>query len=295
MDRSQFCLAALACLLLTGGCLGFLGEGAQTTPDVGPVSPAPSTMLSPAQTDDSTATATPSPTPAAATLSPNLSASGFGSAEGVARTHRATLRNTSFTVRFSRVRTVDGEIERRFSGVVRYDGAGTVYANITRVFFDTDPVTRRRIEEWSNGTTARRAVVTPNGTTIEEATRTTGAPTYADRIVVYLRSFRMSVTGWSRLGRTLTTRGSSVRLTPSPGELTVDDLAARLGFWEIRDGAFSMEVTGGAVRRYRARLVGHFSYEPVVWTEEFRFTRVGTTTVERPAWVTGTNGSRTPT
>jgi len=297
VSRSRLLPVALACLFFTAGCLGFPGGGTPTTPDAGPASPALSPTASPPPGGDSAATATPSSTPVPAELPSNVLDSGVGSPRRVADTHDATLRNTSFTVQFSRVRIVDGEVDVRLSGVVRYDGAGTVYSNITRAVFDTGSASRQRFERWSNGTVGRRAIVTANGTAIEDAEPIADVPTYADRVAIYLRSFRTSVAGWSRLGGTLITRASGVRLLPpsATDRRSVGDFGFTLGFEEIESGELSVDVTERAVRRYVVRLVGRSSFSSVVWEEELRFTRLGVTTVDRPTWVAAANESRTPT
>jgi hypothetical protein len=61
--------------------------------------------------------------------------------------------------------------------------------------------------------------------------------------------------------------------------------------WEITGGQFTADVTGRTVRRHRSRVVGYFHTHRVVLIEEFRLLEVGTTTVDRPAWVTAENGS----
>jgi len=81
------------------------------------------------------------------------------SAEGIAATHDATLRNTSFTVRFTRFREVNGELTVRVSSIVRYDGAGTFYSNPTSAK-GNGLMTRERIERWSNGSVGLRAALT---------------------------------------------------------------------------------------------------------------------------------------
>jgi hypothetical protein len=285
---------ALACLLLTAGCLGFLGNGTASNPTAsGATQPASSPTATPSPTGDLTSTATVSPIQDAVRLPTNLTGHRIGSAEGVAATHEATLWNTSFTARYSRVWIADGEVSSWRSRVVRYDGAGTVYTNFTTVDFDAGSVIRTRTEQWSNGSTARRAVVTANGTAVEDVRPIANPPTYADRIAVYLRSFRMSTTGWSRLGGELITRARSGRLNrgSSPAGDAVADLEFLVPLWEITGGRFSADVTERTVRRYRSRLVGYFQSERVVLVEEFHLSAVGTTTVDRPAWVTAENGS----
>lgn len=289
MFRSTLCAVALIGLLATAGCLGFLGAGTEPTPTTTPPpTPTPTGPTSPAETVSGTASRTPDgtgPPPAVGT-------DGFASAERIANAHDAALRNTSFTIRHREVRIRNGTVVHREVGTLRHDGDGAVYYNYTTV--DNESATASHVRRWRNGTTGRRKITTRNGTVVESVGPILGAPTFANGIEIYLQSFRTRVTGYSRLGGEPTVRVSATELarSGSADASPIRVLAFRLGFRDISGGRFSADVADGVVRRYRVRLVGRTGNELERRIIHVAFTKVGTTTVPRPAWATATNASR---
>jgi len=287
MHRSRLLAGTLACLLVTAGCLGVLG-GESTS------SPAESTISSPARTATQ-----PSPLPETPTASPTRDAIPFPrranrtwteSPGRFAATHDATLRNTSFSARYSLVRDRGGTVETRVVGIVRYDGDDTVYYNYTTD--DPDSADLRRIVLWSNGTAARRAVTTPDGTVVEEARPVVDVRTFARQVNVYLRAFETSLTGYSQMGDEPVVRITSSTLDRADERSTVSGLAFQLDLEGIEGGTFSAVVEDDTLREYRVELVDRRPTDVITVSETLTITELGTTTVRRPDWVVGRNESQ---
>jgi hypothetical protein len=281
MGRSPLAVAALVFLLVTAGCFGFFGEG--ETPD-------PATSVAPTETGTPTPTA--SPTPAAIPRPTTESGAVIGSPEEIARSHEATLRNTSFRIRYVSRRVENGTTESRTIGTIRYDGDGVAFYNYTVVDVNPGGIVREHVEVWSNGTRARRAIMTENGTVVETASPLRSPPTFADEVELYLRSFRIGMTGYSRFRGDRLVRITGAGLVNSREQYTVEDRVLLLGFVTVESGRFTADIADGAVRRYRIHLSGRERTASVSFTEELTFTGLGTTTVDRPAWVTSGNATR---
>ncbi|MFB6296472.1 MAG: hypothetical protein ABEH66_06505 [Halobacteriales archaeon] len=301
-ERRLAAAAALACLLVTAGCLGVLGSGTEPAPTASPaasLSPGETSTVPPGETSTVPPGEAPSPTPtvtptrAAIGLPPGIGESDPRSTERIAARHGATLRNTSFTLRYSQVRIERGEVDVRIVGTVQYDGNGTIYSNYTAV--DPDSSVRRSIEVWSNGTTARRAVTSTNGTFVRSRPPLERPRTFADRIESYLDAFDVGVSGYSRLGDESVVRVSGTGLdrsgNGSPSKQLVDQFWM-LGLDEVNGGSVSMELEEGVFRRYRVEVVDSGNDRPMTLRETAAFSNLGTTTVRRPAWVTGRNESQ---
>jgi hypothetical protein len=294
---------ALAGLLVTAGCLGLLGDATTPDPTATESSSAPtvatepsttSPTASPPSTETPPAGTTASPTPAAIVRSSEVNEAGIGSAERVADAHHARLRNTSFTVRHASHRTRNGTITYRVSGTIRYGDDGTTHYNYTAVDVNAGTTVREHVEVWSNGTTARRAITTENGTVVEEIPPIETPPTFADQVEIYFRSFPARMTGYSRFGGESVVRLAADGLDLASGreQYTVEDRARWIGITELHGGQFSADLAGDAVRRYHLRLSGHGPNGSISMTRELVFTRVGSTTIHRPAWVTAGNATR---
>jgi len=288
MRRSPLRVVALACLLVTSGCLGVLG-GATTTPtDADPRQQAVSPTLSPMDSPSPTAT------PPGIGLPEGVNATGIDSPERIAAAHNASLWNTSFTIRYVGRRTTRTLVERRTVGVIRYDGDGTVSYNYTTIESGRETLSRRHTQGWSNESTAYRRIETDNGTTVTEIDPLSLPPTFADRIELFFRSFETDVTGYSRLGGEPVVRVSAPELSSprSSGITPLEGQALQLGFSRIRSGSFSADLADGVVRRYRVRIIGFGRAERRSLTDELVFTGIGTTTVDRPEWIGVANDSQ---
>jgi len=216
--------------------------------------------------------------------------------EEFADAHAARLQNTSFTISYSRVRSKNGTVVFRTAGTVQYDGNETVYHNYTKVNNETGSPTREHVEVWSNRTTAHRAHTTANGTTVEKRSPIGTAPTFGERVTVYLRLFETKTSGYSRIGYKPTVRLSGSTLDRGGSWLTT--VKQVYGFVSIDSGQLSADATDTILRRYHVRLVGRgapLAPAVTVVTVEAAFTRLGVTTVRRPTWVTGRNETRAGT
>lgn len=296
MSRSSLLVIALTGLLVTAGCMGLLGDG--STPDptsTGPTVPTASSTAFPSAstqpTEPPSTRAPVSPTPAAIPGSSEVKGGGIGSPEHVADAHHVRLRNTSFTVRYASHQIRNGRITSRMSGTIRYGGDGITYYNYTTVDVNHGRVDRKHVEAWSSRTTALRAITTENGTVIEQIAPTDTPPTFADQVELYVRSFGMRMTGYSQFSGepVVHISADSLDFTDSRDSFTIEDHARWIGITELIGGRFSADLAGNVVRRYRVRLVGRGSTGSISTTREIRFTRVGETTVHRPAWVTRGN------
>lgn len=286
MRRSALLAGAAACFLVTAGCLGVFGdESTQTAPAASPPPDSSSTERA-----SPTGTRTVTPTRAAMSLPAEMGDSAVNSPGEFADTHRATLGNASFTARYSYVRRVDGAVTTRTHGIVRYDGAGTVYLNSTT----RDPLSGgfRRVETWSNGSVARRAVTTSDGRVTEEADPEGSLLTFAGRVDIYLRAFETGVTGYSRLaGEPVVRLSGSEFNREGSGDLTAE-LAFRFGIGDVDDGRLSAVLESDALRRYRVEIVDRRPSNTITVAETLTITRPGPTTIQRPEWVTPGNRSR---
>lgn len=292
MQRSPLAVAALVCLLVTAGCFGLFG-GRETPDPATSVAPTDSPTASPTPTGTGTPAPTASPTPAALVYPPEVNQIGID-AERIASEHGDALRNTSFTIQYFSRRIENGTVTSRTTGRVRYDGEGVTLYNYTVVNADPGETARVHVETWSNGTTTLQAITTENGTDIEETSPLRSPPTFADQIETYLRSFRTRATGYSRFhgGSVVRVSAEDFDLVNSREQYTVEDQAFRLGFVELNGGRFTADLADDRLNRYRVRLFGRDSDGSVSLTEELVFTGVGTTTVDRPAWVTSGNATR---
>lgn len=293
MPRSSLLAGALVCLLVTAGCLGAFG-GESTPPGTTPDAPIPGSETalppssgSPTSTPSAAGSPTATPTRVAMALPVDPKDTGVGSPGQFAEAHRATLRNTSFTARYSYVESVVGEAEIRTSGILHYDGTDTVYYNYTTRRPGRDTV--RRVAVWSNGTAARRAVTTPDGTVVEDMEPVDDVRTFAGRVNVYLRAFGIHVTGYSRLGEESMVRIFGGQFDLADERDTVEGLAFRLGYDRLSDGSLSAVVTDDALRRYRVELN---PTSEVTVVEELEIMRLGTTEVRRPGWARPANETR---
>lgn len=251
----------VACLfVLLAGCGGFAGFGD------------PTPTLTPAEIPTET---TPTPRP---WLAPGVTDAGVVDPTVLAAAHATTLRETTYT-------TLWNTTERTANGTLRFRSVtsarvGTGQRRYHYVHTNRRNGTVRRVERWSDGD--RVLVLSPNGT-VGVARGTSDEPLSPERalpidltaergIERVFRAIETRVAGRSAVNGTTHYRleGRGIR-APNPTPLRNASLSA------IVDER-------GVVHEYRLAYTTRRVDEPVRVVVVVRFTGIGETTVERPAW-----------
>jgi hypothetical protein len=262
MSRTSLLYLVIVVLVAFSGCNAF------NNPDTTTLTPAP------VPTDE------PTPTPVPR-LAPGLTQDGVVNASALAAAHDALLENTSFTMhRTVTYRTHSGTPVRRMTSVARVGDDGRFL------------VTKR----WNGTTHLRRAVYYYDGERLLVATTDAFETTYRRMPPETATSLRSVVVGTDAerierlfvttemqvVGRTESNGSTVYRLVPGIGQ-NQSNATVSIG----RSVSVRARITDrGLVRRYtfRQTLSGEGpdgAVVIVVWT---RYTDVGSTTPERPAW-----------
>jgi hypothetical protein len=262
MSRTILLYLVIVVLVASSGCNAFIN------PDITTLTPAP------VPTDE------PPPTPVPQ-LAPGLTQEGVVNASALAASHDALLENTSFTVRRTvTYRTHTGTPVRRMTSVARV-GDDELFL-VTKRWNGTTPL--RRVAYYYDGERLLVATTDAFATTyrrvsLETVTslRSVVAGTDAERIERLFVAAEMRVVGRTERNGTMV-----YRLVPAVGQNQSNVTVSLSRSVNVH----ARITTRGLVRRYtfRQTLSGEGPDGAVVIVVSTRYTDVGSTAPERPAW-----------
>lgn len=272
VDRTLPALA-LACTLLLSGCSLL---GAPGSPGSNPASVTPSATLSPAPVVEYPPGLYGSAVTGPFALADAHGRSLAGHAYTVVERRVIRYRNgTLYTSRVERTRTAADEPRYRYTRTVRGMPRGPAAdANTTVVLASNGTVVARKVVRGTR--TDYVLVAGPDGKPTEPAFVYHGSPRNRERVAV----------AFDRAANVTVARASDstyrLRATATPDDtFTVTTGTVR----NVGDFALTATVTeSGFVREYRLTLRGTLDGHPVTVVEHVRYSAVGNTTVELPAW-----------
>lgn len=266
---------ALAGLAVLAGCGGFAADRRQAT-------------LSPAPVPSESPTASPTATPAP-TVAPGVTRRRLADPVALVEAHAARLQATNYTVRVNRtVRYENGTLRNRRRKVTRVADQGNRYRRRIAVEGRVAPPPVEsppgRVEQWSDGVWLFSRVTTAGRTTYRAL-----HPDQYDRVREYYRP----LPDRDALVLALSAVEKRVRPADGGGYRVVATRLARPAQFALagradrpRNLTLSMHVTPrGVVRSMHVAYEGTVDGAPVTVTRTVRYGDLGTTVVERPAWV----------
>ena len=301
--RRRTALALLvAAMLLLAGCSNV--PGASDSPPTDTNTPASTTTIgsiTKTTTDSTGTTAATETTQSDATttttatddrLAPGLAESGVTDAAALADAHAAILTNTSYTVRNHRqVRNESPTANATLPPIFRANTTTEVAHDPARIFLRYDVSGNasatssqfpRDVELWAGPNLTLQAVETPNGTVyrrVRSRNVASGGVTGRDTLFSLFSTLNTTVAG------TTTQNGTTLYRVNSTGVSDPALLASLLDAESVSNVSMTALVDAdGLVHEYRIEYDATSESGTRHVTRATRYTALGETTVERPAW-----------
>lgn len=231
---------------------------------------------------------TPSPTPTPTPGPPaGLTAQEVVDPLELANAHQIALRGTPFTVRRWHVeRYANGSLRMRSNATTRVGTTPDHYYFAYRVDEPAPALggeNGTRVETWSNGKVVLTLAAFDDTTSYSRRKPTTLRRYYDDELYIALSSVNATVERTTRNGTTL----YRIQATTTRPPTTIESLTyGRPRVRAVENVSFrALGAPTGVVRLYHIEYTARSDEGTIRVTETARFTRVGNTTVGRPAWV----------